>query len=349
MRLKVYAMDSSKVEGIIRDYSLRGYYPTAVCRVFNARETLCRFAVGDATPDSWFDLASVSKIVCATMIFFLMDEGRLAPEDPVLPYLDGTGEVTRRRLAGVTLRHLLTHTSGIVPWYPFYADGRPFFTVLEHVLSTTPAEEGMAYSDLNFMLLGVIFSRVSGLSLREGLERYIRQGLGIKEMAYGPVDASLCVPSCFGNQIEKEMCRERGLHFDGWREDGVSVRGTCNDGNAFYYWHGASGHAGVFATADALTRLCQFYMNTAKPAFVRAMEETVCGRGLAFDKRDVFPEGCGHSGFTGTSIYFSRAHDIGAVLLTNRLCRTSQEPANMQDVRRALHYALLDREPPQVV
>ena len=72
MRLKVYAMDSSKVEGIIRDYSLRGYYPTAVCRVFNARETLCRFAVGDATPDSWFDLASVSKIVCATMIFFLM-------------------------------------------------------------------------------------------------------------------------------------------------------------------------------------------------------------------------------------------------------------------------------------
>ena len=82
---------------------------------------------------------------------------------------------------------------------------------------------------------------------------------------------------------------------------------------------------------------------------VRAMEETVCGRGLAFDKRDVFPEGCGHSGFTGTSIYFSRAHDIGAVLLTNRLCRTSQEPANMQDVRRALHYALLDREPPQVV
>ena len=58
------------------------------------------------------------------------------------------------------------------------------------------------------------------------------------------MDPALCVPSCFGNQIEKGMCRERGMAFDGWREDGAAVRGECNDGNAYYYWHGASGHAG---------------------------------------------------------------------------------------------------------
>ena len=242
-----------------------------------------------------------------------------------------------------------THTSGIAAWYPFYADGRPFFTALEHVLSTTPVETGMVYSDLNFMLLGLIFQRASGLSLREGLERCIRRGLGVCEIAYGRVEPALCVPSCFGNQIEKEMCRARGMTFDGWREDGPEVRGECNDGNAFYYWHGASGHAGAFATADALTKLCQFYMNTDRPAFTRAMEETVCGRGLAFDKGNVFPEGCGHSGFTGTSIYFSRDHDIGAVLLANRLCHRSGVEVNMQDVRRALHYALLGREVPKTV
>ena len=166
------------------------------------------------------------------MLFSLMDEGRLSPDDLALPYLDGAGEATKRRLKSVTLRQLLTHTSGIAAWYPFYADGRPFFTALEHVLATTPEEQGMVYSDLNFMLLGLIFQRVSGLSLREGLERYIRQGLGIREIAYGPVDPALCVPSCFGNQIEKEMCRERGMAFDGWREDGAAVRGECNDGNA---------------------------------------------------------------------------------------------------------------------
>ena len=342
-------MDVRRAEEIVRDFHARGYYPAAVCQVFNARETLGRFAVGEAAVDSWFDLASVSKIICATMLFSLMDEGRLSPDDLALPYLDGAGEVTKRRLKSVTLRQLLTHTSGIAAWYPFYADGRPFFTALEHVLATTPEEQGMVYSDLNFMLLGLIFQRVSGLSLREGLERYIRQGLDIREIAYGPVDPALCVPSCFGNQIEKEMCRERGMAFDGWREDGVAVRGECNDGNAYYYWHGASGHAGVFATAGALTKLCQFYMNTARPAFVRAMEENVCGRGLAFDKRETFPEGCGHSGFTGTSIYFSRARDVGAVLLTNRLCRAPRGEANMQDARRALHYALLGREAPKTV
>ena len=342
-------MDGFGAERIIRDFCARGYYPAAVCQVFNARETLCRFAVGEAQVDSWFDLASVSKIICATMLFSLMDEGRLSPDEPALPYLDGAGEVTRRRLAHVTLRHLLTHTSGIAAWYPFYADGRPFFTALEHVLSTTPVETGMVYSDLNFMLLGLIFQRASGLSLREGLERCIRRGLGVCEIAYGPVEPALCVPSCFGNQIEKEMCRARGMAFDGWREDGPEVRGECNDGNAFYYWHGASGHAGAFATADALTKLCQFYMNTDRPAFTRAMEENVCGRGLAFDKGNVFPEGCGHSGFTGTSIYFSRDHDIGAVLLANRLCHRSGVEVNMQDVRRALHYALLGREVPKTV
>ena len=161
-------MDVRRAEEIVRDFHARGYYPAAVCQVFNARETLGRFAVGEAAVDSWFDLASVSKIICATMLFSLMDEGRLSPDDLALPYLDGAGEATKRRLKSVTLRQLLTHTSGIAAWYPFYADGRPFFTALEHVLATTPEEQGMVYSDLNFMLLGLIFQRVSGLSLREG-------------------------------------------------------------------------------------------------------------------------------------------------------------------------------------
>ena len=92
-------------------------------------------------------------------------------------------------------------------------------------------------------------------------------------------------------------------------------------------------------------------MNTARPAFVRAMEENVCGRGLAFDKRETFPEGCGHSGFTGTSIYFSRARDVGAVLLANRLLPRAggARPTCRNARRRALHYALLGREAPQTV
>ena len=295
-------MELSQLDAILETYRQAGYYPSAVCQVFNEKEILYRRTVGGVDPGGWFDLASVSKLVCTTMLLSLMEEGRFTPETPALSLLPGhaPGPATRRRLEAVTVGQLMTHTSGIVPWYPFYADGRDFYTVLEHVLASTQPETGMAYSDLNFMLLGLVVEAVSGLPLRQALERYVKAPLGISDMAYGPIDPALAVPTCYGNQIEQRMCAQRGLSFDGWRPNGVEVRGACNDGNAFYYWKGASGHAGIFATADALSTLGQFYLSTDRPWFLRAMETCVEKRGLGFDRCDVFPDGCGHSGFTGT-------------------------------------------------
>lgn len=346
------ATDFSVIDHILEDYRSKGYFPSAVCQVFRGTETLYRCTVGDVTSETWFDLASVSKLICTTMVLSVMEEGRLAPEDLILSHLpeNGPGPVTRQRLATVTVEQVMTHTSGIVPWYPFYADGRDFYTVLEHVLSTTPVETGMAYSDLNFMLMGQVFSHITGLPLREGLEQYIKGPMGITEMAYGPVDPGVCAPSCYGNQIEQRMCAERGITFDGWRPNGVPVRGECNDGNAYYYWHGASGHAGVFASAGALSRLGQHFLATEAPMFRRAMEANICGRGLGFDKSETFPDGCGHTGFTGTSLWVSRTHDLGAVILTNKFYRPEGEPpGNSNEFRRAVHYALLGRTPPPVV
>ena len=77
------------------------------------------------------------------------------------------------------------------------------------------------------------------------------------------------------------------------------------------------------------------------------METCVEKRGLGFDRCDVFPDGCGHSGFTGTSLWISRTHHIGAVLLTNKFHRLEGEPpGSSNDFRRAVHYALLGRTPP---
>lgn len=337
-------MDFSFLDAVLENYRERGYYPSAVCQVFDEQHTLYHKAFGNVTPDTWFDLASVSKIITATMLFSLMEEGKLSAEAPVLLCLPkgGPGPVTRARLGDVTVLQLLTHTSGIVPWYPFYTDGRDFYTVLEKVLRSTPPETGMAYSDLNFMLLGQMVCHLSGLTLPQALERYLKAPLEIREISYGPVDPQLAAPSCYGNQIEKKMCAERGLSFGGWRPDGAEVRGTCNDGNAYYYWHGAAGHAGVFANSAALTTLCRFYLTTQSPVFLRAMETDVCGRGMGFDKSDIYPEGCGHSGFTGTSLWFSRRHHIGAVILTNKYCRTDGNvPGNSNEFRRAVHENLL--------
>lgn len=337
-------MDFSFLDEILEDYRQQGYYPSAVCQVFDEHRTFYHRAFGAVTPDTWFDLASVSKIITTTMILSLMEGGKLSPEDPVLSRLPerGPGTATRERLGKITVLQLLTHTSGIVPWYPFYTDGRDFYTVLEKVLRSTPPETGMAYSDLNFMLLGQMVCHLSGLTLPQALERYLKAPLGIREIFYGPVDPKLAAPSCYGNQIEKGMCAERGLSFGGWRPDGAEVRGTCNDGNAYYYWHGAAGHAGVFANSAALTTLCRFYLTTQSPVFLRAMETDVCGRGMGFDKSDVYPEGCGHSGFTGTSLWFSRRHHIGAVILTNKYDREDGiAPGNSNDFRRAVHEGIL--------
>ena len=342
-------MDYRCIDAILEDYRQRGYYPSAVCHVFNETETLHVSEIGGAGDAMYFDLASVSKIICTTMLLFLVDEGKLS-FDARIGALLPLGPFARERLADVTLRMLMTHTSGIVPWYPFYADGRDFYTVLDHVLETTPRESGMAYSDLNFMLLGQVVCAVSGMTLRGALEHFIRDGLGISDIAYGPMEPALCVPSSYGNPIEKQMCSERGIRFDGWRPDDLPVRGECNDGNAHYYWHGASGHAGVFATAAALQRLCQFYMTTDKPAFLEAMNTCVFGRGLGFDRSNVFPDGCGHNGFTGTSIWLSRQHHIGAVILTNKFYRAEGEPpGSSNEFRRAVHYALLGKTPPPAV
>ena len=344
-------MDYSRIQAVLDAYLAAGNYPSAVCRVFDAERTLWCGQAGDTRQDAWYDLASVSKIVCTTMLLFLMDEGRLSPETRVLDVLPegAPGAVTRERLAETTVSQLMTHTSGIVPWFPFYTDGRPFFEVLERVLSETPPEQGVSYSDLNYMLCGQIVCHLSGMTLPEALERYIRRPLGVRDMAYSPIDPALCVPSCYDNLIEKRMCQERGLSFDGWRPDGVPVLGESNDGNAHYYWKGQSGHAGVFSTAEALETLCRFYLTTDKPVFLRAMREHAPGRGLGFDTGITYPEGCGHSGFTGTALWISREHGIGAVLLANRLAfPDGHTTGNMNEVRRAVFYALLGRTPPTV-
>ena len=66
------ATDFTVIDRILEDYRSRGYYPSAVCQVFRGNETLYRCAVGDVTPETWFDLASVSKLICTTMVLSLI-------------------------------------------------------------------------------------------------------------------------------------------------------------------------------------------------------------------------------------------------------------------------------------
>ena len=191
---------------ILSTFRKKAYYDSAVCVIFDKTHALEFSHVGPASPDALYDMASVSKIITTTLLLQLMDEGRLHVTDlclPLLPFL--AGPATLRRLGSVTVGQLMTHTSGILPWYPLYADGRPFPVIFEMLMETTPEENGYAYSDLNYMLLGMIYTNLTGMSLREGVENTIAGQFGIP-IGYGPVKPAQCAPCCLGNQIEKRMC-----------------------------------------------------------------------------------------------------------------------------------------------
>mgnify|MGYP002624506110 CR=1 FL=1 len=334
--------------GIIRRYAAAGYFPSASVRIFDARETLACVTYGDARPDSVFDVASLTKIATATQILRLMDEGRVRLSDEIgiyFPELQRDAYLSRR-LRGITVEMLLTHTSTLVDWYPFYIRahcGEDFWATLSYALEHTEATRGVVYSDLNFMILGKLLETLYDRPMETVLQENLVEPLKLGVMLYRPSPELDIIPSDFGNAIEMEMCEARHLTFDGFRPLGVPVVGTVHDGNTHYYFHDVSGLAGIFADTAAYMRLCQVYMNTDSPYLLRAQEEQTIspGRGLGLQTGLIYPDGCGHTGFTGTSIYFSRTHRIGVAAFTNRLYYADGHHRDLSDFRRALHETVL--------
>ncbi|MCL1796021.1 MAG: beta-lactamase family protein [Clostridia bacterium] len=332
---------AKSVAELTREYAERGYFPSASIRVFDREHTLYQSVLGDVAPDTVYDVASLTKIAVATIALILMEKGFFRLQDEIadcLPLLR-KDTLLRERLSGVTLERLLTHTSGIVDWYPFYTESGDFYQALHTALSRCGPVEGMVYSDLNFMLLGKAIESAAGMPLDRCLQKLLTAPLDLGKISYLPNPLWDIAPSSYGNPIEEAMCAERGFSYSGWRSH-EPVRGGVNDGNAFYFFGGVAGSAGIFAEPLAYQRLCQFHMNTDSPLMLAAQQERAPGRGLGWQMGPMYPDGCGHTGFTGTSVYFSRKLNIGAVAFTNRLFYQKPNPNPTNDFRRALHETL---------
>ena len=327
------------VNQVVQSRLEKGLFPSAVVRVFDSAGTIMEAAFGAARVNSVYDLASLTKIATATQILLLISSGRLSLQDEILSVLPSLEkhDTLRTRLGRVDIYSLLTHTSGIVDWYPFYAHrDLPFEKVLAIALERYGPVEGMVYSDLNFMLLGKVLQKLQGKPLDACLQEDLAVPLGLGRMSYRPDPSWDIIPSSYGNPIEEDMCRERGISFDGWRPHEPLIGGS-NDGNAFYYFGGAAGSAGIFADALSTERLCRFYMTSDDPLIIRAQQTLESNRGLGLQTGEMYPQGCGHTGFTGTSLYFSRTLDIGVIALTNRLYMKDPLPEGMQAFRKDLH------------
>lgn len=339
---------------LVRDGLRRGVYPGAAL-VIGRRDTILYSAgYGRLTwspaspavvPDSTiYDLASLTKVVATTTaLMLLVERGQVQLDAPVARYVPAC---PGPKTTGLTVRQLLTHTSGLRATLPLYRDARDAVQALRRVCAETPiARPGtrVLYSDLNAILLGEIVRRASGEPLDRFATREVLAPLGLTQTLFRP-------PARLRGRIAPT-----GV----WR--GHPVAGVVNDQNAATLG-GVAGHAGLFGTAADLARFAQFMLRagalpdgrplvraeTVRRFTTRAADfghgteartlgwqavptgERVSSAGTQFG-----PRSYGHTGWTGTSLWIDPDRDLFVVLLTNRAFapRTRQSFTFLKEVR----------------
>ncbi|MGC8743482.1 MAG: serine hydrolase domain-containing protein [Verrucomicrobiia bacterium] len=276
------------------------------------------------TVDTIFDAASLTKVIAtAPSIMLLVERGKIASlDDPVKNYIK---EFDREGREKITIRHLLTHTSGlragISPNPPWNGYDTGIKLACAEKPRTAPGTNFL-YSDINFILLGEIVHRVSGMPLNEFAEKEIFIPLKMFDTGFLPQKEKISriAPTQF---IGKEM-----------------LRGVVHDPVA-RNMGGVAGHAGVFTTASDLARFCRMFLNNGeldgvrilKPETVRLMRTVQttnleAKRGLGWDidsgyskpRGKLFPIGSyGHTGFTGTALWIDPYSQVFWIFLSNRV------------------------------
>jgi CubicO group peptidase (beta-lactamase class C family) len=276
-----------------------------------------------ASLDTLFDVASLTKpLITTTLVLQAVAGGLIALDD---------------RFEGFTYRSLLTHTSGLAAWLPLYA----YPDYLQAIHDHGRGAEGQVYSDLNFVLLYFALERLYGSYVDRARERILAP-LGVDALFRPPATLKPRIAATeWGQRWEMTMCAERGIAFDGFRQS--LIWGETHDGNS-HHLGGTAGNAGLFATARAVFRIAQTFVNgeLVPPALVAEATRSHGGRGLGWDKptpgspaTSMLSENAfGHTGFTGTSVWIDG--DRILVLLTNRV-HPCAAPNAMQQIRGEFH------------
>jgi len=285
-----------------------------------------------------FDLASVTKVMATTMaVMLLVDRGRVELDAPVYRYLP---DFRGPHLDSITVRHLLSHSAGLVQWQPLYyqaSTSAQTYAAIRAMPLQWGVGSGRHYSDLGFMLLGAIVERVSGERLDAFVARELYAPLGLRSTTFLPREHGFTdfAATEWGNVYERHMVydstfgyRYRGdpTTWDGWRRR-VLV-GEVDDGNAFYANGGVAGHAGLFSTAGDLRVLLDLLDARGTSGDRRLLRAETVERFLTRDSYDNYlgwmaprdlPEGSfAHTGFTGTWVLGVPRYGLSIVLLTNR-------------------------------
>lgn len=245
----------------------------------------------------------------------------------------------------VTLRHLLTHTSGLDPYDNYYLkfpQGNARQQIIQDIARRpllAPAGEAFVYSDLGYITLGEIVERVSGTDLNTFCRKTLYEPLGMHDTMFNPPKSLLPRIAPTEWRVRPEPQAKQQKSGEAPQPQKYMIRGEVHDGNAFVQ-NGISGHAGLFSTAHDLAIFAQMMLNGGQygnvrifsPLTVRAMISDQARlkdgtkRGYGWDiasgyssqRGDIFTTGFGHTGWTGTSLWAVPEEELIIIVLTSR-------------------------------
>ena len=305
-------------------------------------------------PDTMFDIASLTKVVATTTLVAKLAEGDFpvaldldARVERYLPEWRVTGGSQAEWRDKVTVRHLLTHTSGLPPFKEYWRTSKSKKDTLDKIfaepLEYEPGTKEV-YSDLGIILMAEIIERLTGRRLDDLAKNYIFAPLDMAHTMFNPAKnlRAAIAPTEIDNSLRHRL-----------------AQGEVHDENAFAIG-GVSGHAGLFSTAPDLAAFCQMLLNGGSYAHHRVLRRATIAQfttpqQLSAGTRTlgwaVPTEGgssghffsahsFGHTGFTGTSIWIDPDRELFVVLLTNRVHPT-RDNQKIAQVRPAFHDAVL--------
>lgn len=289
-----------------------------------------------------YDIASLTKVAATTLAAMkLVDEGDLSLDDKVADYLPSFREAPRDE---ITIKHLLTHTSGLPAFRTYIDEMTERQAILEAVrneeLEHAPGEK-YVYSDPGFILLGDIIEDITGESLHRYLTRTFYYPLGMQWTMFNPLHRSRSYQNRTPPTEIDTIYRDK------------TIRGEVHDERA-YYLGGIAGHAGLFSTAQNLSIFTQLLLNEGSyggrnylsPETIEKFTElqnTPGHRGLGFDLKNengsttagtlTGDRTFGHLGFTGSSLWVDPDEQLSIVLLTNRTYPNRSYGSDINQIR----------------
>lgn len=359
-------MKSKKISAFLQSRIEANDFPSAVYSVAEKGEIILQDALGfavvepekiDAKFDTIYDLASLTKVLITGLLCAkLIETGEINLTDKISKFFDEFNTDEKRE---ITIENLLTHTSGFVNWKPFYLTTDSKSEILDFIVSEpllNQIDTTVVYSDLNFILLGLLIEKLYGEDLETISKREIIDGLALQNTFFNPPKdlQKRIAASEKSNEFEKQTCLEQGYDVSKYVWRNYQIWGEVHDGNC-YFMNGVSGHAGLFSTVEETFKIAQQFLanqtTLLKPETCKLFRTNFTpnlneARSIAFQlaetsdstaSQSLQKNSFGHLGFTGTSLWIEPETERIFILLTNRTHAHALPFVNINSTRRKFH------------